>query len=149
MKVIAPIHVLIDTREQTPWSFDPELFTFERAKLDTGDYSVRDMQSLVAVERKTLGDCVNTVIHGWTRFRRELYRLAAMDHPLMVVEASIADILDKKYESDAEPAAVLGRLISIGVDHGVPVIFAGSREVAESFVAQWLRQVVRKNAFTG
>lgn len=138
------IPLVIDTREQTPWTFVDDLFTTQRGTLVTGDVSVRGLESVIAIERKTLGDAVSTVIHQWNRFRRELYRLAAMDCPLFVVEASVQDILDKRYESEAEPLAVLGRLNSIIIDHGIPVIFAGNRATAETYVERFLIQALKK-----
>lgn len=138
------ITLIVDTSEQLPWTFDSTLFNVIRKKLVTGDVSVMGLEDVLSIERKSLGDCVNTVIHGWTRFRRELYRLAAMDHPLMIVEGSVEDILAKKYESDAEPLSVLGRLNSIMIDHGIPVVFAGTRAIAETFAERWLIQTVQK-----
>lgn len=140
------IPVVIDTREQDghAWSFVDDLFTTERQGLRTGDYSVQGLTDEIAIERKTLGDCVSTVIHQWTRFRKALYRLAAMDHAIVVVEASISDILEHKYESEAEPLSVIGRLNSVMIDHGIPVVFAGDRATAETFAERFLIQAVRK-----
>lgn len=144
MKPTAKIPLVIDTREQMPWSFDADTFSCITKGLRTGDVSVLGLEDVIAVERKNLGDCVSTVISQWNRFLKELYRLAAMDHPLIVVEASVEDILAKRYESDAEPLAVLGRLNSIMIDHHIPVIFAGTRAVAETFVERWVVQAVKK-----
>jgi ERCC4-type nuclease len=140
------IPVVIDTREQAghEWAFVDDLFTVERGTLVTGDVSVRGLTDVIAIERKTCGDAVSTVIHQWQRFRRELYRLAAMDHPLLVIEASVRDILEHKYESEAEPLSVLGRLNSVLIDHAIPVIYAGDRVTAEGFVERFLIQCVRK-----
>lgn len=143
-KAPAKIPVVIDTREQTPWSFVDDLFTTERGTLVTADYSVKGLETVIGCERKTLGDAVNTLIWQFTRFRKELYRLAAMDHAILVVEASVDDILNHRYESDAEPLSVLGRLNGVMLDHGVPVIFAGDRANAETFVERWLIQCVKK-----
>lgn len=145
-KPVAKIPVVIDTAEQEGhfWHFLDDQFTTEHRKLRTGDYTVRGLEDMLTIERKTLGDAVNTVIHQWTRFRKELYRMAAMDHAIVVVEASVEDILAHRYESDAEPASVLGRLNSIIIDHGLPVVFAGNRAMAITFAERWLIQCVKK-----
>lgn len=140
----AKISLIVDTREQLPWAFDTELFDVQRGTLATGDVSVKGFENLIAIERKSLGDAVNTVIGQWQRFLKEIYRLAAMDHPAVFIEASIADILDRKYESDAEPLAVLGRLNSITIDHKIPVYYCGSRAVAETLAERWLLQAAKK-----
>ena len=42
--------IIIDTREQQPWTF--EHYTTANRKLDTGDYSVEGLENLLAIERK-------------------------------------------------------------------------------------------------
>jgi ERCC4-type nuclease len=71
-----PVTVLVDTREQEPYSFDARLVVTERRTLPAGDYSVACLEGVVGVERKTLDDFVSTVIHSRRRFREELKRLA-------------------------------------------------------------------------
>ena len=67
--------VIVDTREQEPYGFDPKLVTPVRRALPAGDYSVAGLEWTVAVERKTLDDFVGTVIRARGRFYRELRRL--------------------------------------------------------------------------
>ena len=59
-----PVTLLVDTREQEPYSFDDRLAVAERWALPAGDYSVAGIEGVVAVERKTLDDFVSTVIHS-------------------------------------------------------------------------------------
>lgn len=139
-----PIPVLIDTNEQLPWSFDAELFTTERRSLETGDYSIPGLEHLVTIERKSLGDAVGTVIHDWQRFRKQLHRMAGMDAATVVVEAALKDILLHKYESDANPLSVLGKMISMYLDHGVHVVYASDRECAEVEAASYLTLAYKK-----
>ena len=47
----ADLTILVDTREQHPWEF-PAGFHSEPATLSTGDYSVRGLEDLIAVERE-------------------------------------------------------------------------------------------------
>ena len=64
-----PATIVIDTREQEPYSFDSRLVAAVRRALPAGDYSVEGMEERVAVERKSLDDFVSTVIHARRRFR--------------------------------------------------------------------------------
>ena len=139
-----PIPVLVDTREQRPWTLDPEMFTAERATLRTGDYTVRGLEDRLCLERKQLGDFVGTVIGDWLRFRKELYRLAAFDVALVVVEADVSDVLERRYESEAEPASVLGRAHACLLDDGVPVVFWGGRPTCTAMVERFLLLAVKK-----
>ncbi len=142
----AKLPIIVDTSEPIDhaWGFDAELFTEERASLMTGDYSVKGLENVLTIERKTLGDAVNTVIHQWTRFRKTLYRMAGMEHAIVVIEASVIDVLDHRYESDAEPLSVLGRFNSIMIDHNIPVVFAGDRIAAIAFSERYLIQAAKK-----
>jgi DNA excision repair protein ERCC-4 len=139
-----PIPVLIDTREQRPWEFDAELFATERATLATGDYTIAGLEEQLCLERKSLGDFVQTVISDWIRFRKELYRLAAFDVAAVVVEADLPDVLNGLYESTAAPASVLGRANGIFLDHGIPVLFWGSRPSCTAMAERFLIQAHKK-----
>ena len=50
--------IIIDSREQLPWSF-PEEFTVKKDSLPTGDYSLDGMTDLITIERKSLQDMVS------------------------------------------------------------------------------------------
>lgn len=140
------ITVLCDTREQRGWlpDLDAELFAARPATLATGDYTLLGLEDRFVIERKSLGDFVNTVIHDWLRFRKELIRLAAFDLALVVVEANLEDVFDKRYESDALPSAVLGRANGITLDHGVPVVWWGRRACAISMAERLFVQAHKK-----
>jgi ERCC4-type nuclease len=47
------ITVVVDTREQEPYTFDPRSVTVIRRALPAGDYSIEGHEDSVAVERKT------------------------------------------------------------------------------------------------
>ena len=138
------IPILIDTREQRNWTFPPERFIVERATLATGDYTIKGLEDRVALERKSLGDYVSTVIGQWTRFRKELNRLMTYDIAAIVVEANVEDVMQHKYESEAEPASVMGRAHGIFLDTGIPTLWWGSRVVCEPQVWQFLTLADKK-----
>lgn len=130
--------IIIDTREQEPYSFDPRLATAMRRALPAGDYSVDGLEACVAVERKTLDDFVSTVIHSRERFRSELQKLATYRAACVVVEAGLTDILQRRYRGEAHPNAVLGNVLSIILDYRVPVFFCANRQAACHFVQAYL-----------
>ena len=130
--------MLVDTREQEPYSFDPRVAVVERRALPAGDYSVTGLEGVVAVERKTLDDFVSTVIHSRERFRAELQKLAAYRAACVVVEAGITDILQRRYRGEAHPNAVLGNALSIILDYRIPVFFCSNRQAACHFVQAYL-----------
>jgi ERCC4-type nuclease len=107
-------------------------------KLDAGDYSLVGLEGIVSLERKSIADLVHTVISDWLRFRKELYRLAGHDLAAIVVEANLEDVLAHRYESEANPESVLGRVNSIYCDHGIPVLFWGPRATAVHMAEKFL-----------
>ncbi len=128
------IVVVVDTREQVPYAFDPSLVTVVRRALPVGDYSLDGYEGTVAVERKSREDYVATVVGARARFARELRVLREYDLGCVVVEATLEDVLAHRYRSGAHPSAVFGATMSIIVDHGVPVYFCGDRQLACRFV---------------
>ncbi|MEA3364861.1 MAG: ERCC4 domain-containing protein [Candidatus Hydrogenedentes bacterium] len=138
------ITVVVDTREQEPYVFDPRCVAVTRRALPAGDYSIEGREDSVAVERKTLEDFVSTVIRSRKRFTRELQRLAGYEAACIVVEADLSDILGGRYRSRAHPNAVLGTVLSIVVDFDIPVFFCSDRQAACRFVEGFLLRFHRK-----
>ncbi len=133
-----PVTIVIDTREQEGYSFDPRLAATVRRALPAGDYSVAGLENIVAVERKSLDDFVSTVIHSRARFRKELRKLAEYRAACVVVEAGLLEVLLHRYRGDAHPNAVIGSALSIILDFRVPVFFCSSRQAACHFVQAYL-----------
>ena len=138
--------IVVDTREQEPYGFDsPEVTSVSRA-LPAGDYSIAPLETTVAVERKTLDDLVSTVIWSRDRFHRELKRLATYQAACVVVEASLHDVLTGSFRSEARPSSVLGAVMSITVDFGIPVFFCSNRQAARLFTERYLLRCHRRFA---
>ena len=138
------ITIVIDTREQAPYEFDPTRFEVVRKALPAGDYSLVGSEERVAVERKSLADFVQTVIRSRTRFHAELRKLTGYQFACVVVEGSLRDVLEGKYASGAHPNAVFGAAVSICVDWGVPVYFCGDRQAARRFAKDYLTRCYSK-----
>jgi len=144
------VTVIIDTREQEPYGFDPRQVVAVRRALPAGDYSVAGLEQMVAVERKTLDDFVGTVIRARGRFYRELRCLERYPRACVVVEADMSDVIGGRYRGDAHPLAVLGSALAITVDFGVPVFFCSNRQIACRFVEGYLlRAAERRGRWLG
>lgn len=143
-KVPKPV-VLVDTREQAPMDFGRFDNWFAGAKpatLETGDYSIQGMESLVTLERKSLNDLVSTLMHNRPRFFRQLERMQAYPYRAILVEASYTDVKSPySFTSDtaAHPNGVSGSLDALEVRFGIPVIYTSrNRALAEEKAASWL-----------
>jgi len=137
------VRIIIDSREQEAYAFDPARVEMQQAALPAGDYSLAGYEDRVAVERKSLDDFVSTVIRSRKRFAVELEKLRQMEFACVVVEAGLADIFSRRYQGGANPASVFGATISIIVDHGIPVFFCSDRQVACRFAQDYLLRVHR------
>lgn len=138
MPTIAPPTIVVDTREQQPYSFDAARAATLKRALPAGDYSLLGAEAAVAVERKSLDDFVHTVIRGRKRFGRVLRLLSSYQAGCVVVEADLGDLLAGKYTGNASPSAVWGSVLSMIVDYRVPVFFCSNRQVARLFVEDYL-----------
>lgn len=132
--------VVVDTREQLPYEFDATRCTTTRGTLAAGDYSVAGHECAVGIERKSLDDYVQTIIHARERYTRELERFRGYRLAAVVVEATWQDIIDHCYTSRAHPNAVFGTTCCMIVDHGVPVYLLGDRALAARFTERLLRR---------
>ncbi len=137
---IAPV-VIIDTREQNPWEFSN--LASEPGSLATGDYSIRGLEHLIAVERKSLDDLLACIGRERDRFRRELKRLQAYRFRVLIIEASHADLEAGQWRSQLKPSHVLGSLSAWMAQFELPIWLAGEHESAARFAEKYLYQCAR------
>jgi len=116
--------IVIDTREQFPYSFDRPCVV---KTLKSGDYSVLGFEDEIAVERKTKQDAYQSLGQGRERFEREFERLAELKFAAVVIEANIPDFMEQPPFTKMDPHAAINSLISWMVKYKVCVIWAGDR----------------------
>lgn len=140
-----PPTILVDNNEQRPWGFRSRRVVEAHGELplvvrslETGDYSVLGLTSVITIERKSLADFINSVTNDRERFWRELVRMRALQHRCVIVEASLETVACGAYRSQAPPQSVIRSASAIMYDHGIPVIWAGDRDGAEREAAWWL-----------
>lgn len=133
--------VVIDTREQRPFQF--QTLRAERGTLRTGDYSVRGLEHLVAVERKSLPDLLTCIGRERDRFVAELVRLQGYRFRLLVVEADARDLEAGLWQSSVTPAAAVGSLAAWCARHELPIWLGGDHAGAGRFVERYLVHAAR------
>ncbi len=137
------MRLLIDTREQYPYSFNGKFFKdaeTEIATLPIGDYSLAGLQDKVAVERKELSDLVQCLGKERERFERELMRGQALDAFAVIIEASWQELAQGSYRSKLNPHSACQSVAAFMGRYRVPFLFAGSRAAAEYVCFSFLRQ---------
>lgn len=97
--VVCPFTVIVDTREQHPFSFRdikadaphkgiPFIVKTSAKGLSTGDYSIEGLEAEIAIERKGKPDLFNCMGQDRTRFEEQIKRLNEMPFAALVIEAN-------------------------------------------------------------
>ncbi len=127
--------ILVDTREQLPFTFTRFRIETERATLPTGDYSLPGFDHQVAIERKSLEDLIACLKReNRDRFERELSRASHYELFCVVVESTLEDVSKGRYRSEMKPHASLQSIFAFQVRYRVPFVWAGNRAGAEYVV---------------
>ena len=135
------ITAIVDTREQLPLDLSP--LAVEIGTLTTGDYSLKGLESVVAIERKSLGDLLSCCGSSRERFDREVQRLLAYPVRTLVVESTWAEIERGEWQSKLSPAAVMGSLLG-WIATGLPVVMATDHRRAGQMVSRLLFIAARR-----
>lgn len=136
--------IVIDSREQRPFSFAAEVAGSVRKALPAGDYSIEGNETVIAVERKTLEDFISTLVHARERFIRELTKLRDYRFAWIIVEGSLDEVLRGRYASRVQPAALLGLTTWVMTEYQIPVLFAHDRPCARALTESLLVSAVKK-----
>lgn len=137
--------IVRDSREQRGFDFlscSADL-SVEDGTLQSGDYSLKGFENKVSVERKSLADLIMSISTDRDRFLRELDRAKGLESFCIVCEGSWSDLTQGRYRSRMAPAAASATCAAIMSRYHIPIHFAGSREAAELFTAQFLRQYLK------
>lgn len=126
---------IIDTREKTPWTLAP--LKSIKGSLVTGDYSIKGLEHIIAIERKSLTDFVMCVGRERERFDKECQRLLAYSVRAIVVEATMADLELGAWRGRTSPQSVCGSMAG-WMAMGLPILLGGSPESCARQVSRML-----------
>ncbi|HSK23223.1 MAG TPA: ERCC4 domain-containing protein [Egicoccus sp.] len=132
---IDDLEIVVDTRERYAYRFATQQASVRRAALRVGDYAVElDGAVVAAVERKSVADLVRRLVDGQLAFA--MADLAALPRAAVVVDGRYADALKAEH---VQPGFVADLLARVAVRFpSVPVVFAGSRKLAEEWTYRYL-----------
>jgi ERCC4-type nuclease len=141
------MRVVVDTREQAPYDFAGASCyagtVVEQGSLSTGDYSLKGLEHLCAVERKSLPDFVACLGRERDRFVKELERGRGMECFAVVVEGDFASLAHHDYRGQLDAHSACQSVASFVARLRVPVLFAGSRLGGQYAVWSILRQYLQ------
>lgn len=146
-----PFTIIVDTREQMPWEFG--LHATSREKLDTGDYSMKGFEHLLAIERKrSVSEIANNITEN--RFVDVIDRLGKMPHSFMLFEFDVMDIYNYPVGSDIPKKMwdklkisgnyIMKILVEIQLNHNIHIIYCGSASTAERIAVGIMKRIYEK-----
>jgi ERCC4-type nuclease len=128
--------IVVDTREQEPLCFSR--LQSRTQTLTSGDYSVAGLESLFAIERKTISDLVGCCVgQNRERFERELHRIRGFRFKRLLIVGTEAEILAGQYRSNIAPKAILATLSAFECRYDTPVVFKPTPELAAAQIERW------------
>jgi len=145
--------IIVDTREQKPWTFDDH--SVANRKLDTGDYSVEGLEKIFTIERKrSVSEIAGNISEK--RFYDELDRMRDFKHKFILLEFSLNSVLDypvgstvpKKLWSTLKITGkyILKYLTEISMKYDVHIIYCGSSSNAEEMALSIMKRMVERYA---
>lgn len=134
------LKLIIDTREQKPLEFRPEIF--DEIIIDGrpfGDYwiEIDGKEVPFVAERKGLGDLFGTMTHGYERFKKAMVRAKENNFTMvLLVEGSMRDV-GKGYEhSQYDGNSMLKKLAMLRVKYDLECHFFNDRRE----MARWIEE---------
>jgi DNA excision repair protein ERCC-4 len=138
---VEDILAIVDKREQRPLDLSP--LQVVKGTLATGDYSVVGLESVVALERKGLGDMLSCIGTDRERFEREVQRLMSYQVRALVIESTWAELEAGEWRSRVKPTSVIGSLLGWSA-MGLPIVMAGNHCKAGQYVSKLLYIAARR-----
>ena len=143
MTAAVQLHIVQDSREQSPFRFEGFPVAVEVGTLETGDYALHGFERRVSVERKSLQDLIGCLSTDRKRFEAELARLRGFDAAAVVVESTQAVLRLGHYRAQMDAAAAWQSVLAFMQRFKVPFIFCDSRADAEKVTFDLLRHFAR------
>jgi len=128
--------IIVDSREQMPYTFSGYPCSTKKKGLPTGDYSLEEHEQEICIERKSKSDLYSSLGKGRSRFEREFIRMQDYSYKALVIEAALGDVLTPPARSQMNPTSVFNTLISWSIRYGVHIFFADTRHLAEALIYQ-------------
>ena len=105
--------------------------------LQSGDYSVKGLEDVFAVERKSMSDLVGSLTRERDRFMRELHRLRGFTFARLLVVGSMQELYTMSQRGRANLDQVEHSLLSIEQRYRVPVVRVDTPAAGALMVETW------------
>lgn len=155
--------ILRDNREQYPWNFDNAPVTTRDETIKTGDYTIAERcdhdkhlntyEPKYAVERKSGSDLVNSLIHNYGRFQREIKRASNWKSELLVLiekpRWKFQNCLNSFSYIDAKPSRIFNTIELFENEYNVCFEFVNHRRQAQKRAFEVLKSELASSLVRG
>lgn len=143
--------IFCDDREKNGWDADylGPGFKVVRRRLETGDYTIKGMEDIVCIEKKSgWGEIAVNV--GTKRllenFRAELQRMGEYPIRFLVIHDDPSHMYHTKtYAQHIGPNTLLQWFLRIQLEYGVPILCVGNKRIAKNTVRLLFRKILEFN----
>jgi len=129
--------LIIDTREQNPLFLPkpPKKLIVVRETLEVGDYSIKQFEHNICIERKNLADLFISLGKDRKRFKAELDKIKGNYEWFgLLIEATEDEVLTPQQFSQMNINSVYNSLISIQMKYNCHIYFSKNRYMSELWV---------------
>ncbi len=156
--------IIRDTREKVGfWDFSFYGFDEQVSKLDTGDYSILGLETILCIERKKCtSEMAINVGTDSKRFEAELERMRPFKYKYLILEFTVSQLLafpkgagiPKKFNKTTgkeikvriNGGFIMKKLTEYEREYGIEIIFAGSQAGAMEVAAEIFTEVANEQA---
>jgi hypothetical protein len=140
--------IIIDTREQKPWTFSGHIVA--NKKLDTGDYSIEGLENIVCIERKqSSSEFANNIVES--RFKDVIERMSNIKYAFLLLEFDLQDLLQYPIGSTVprrmwdkikiSPSFLIKNILELQLNHNIIVYFCGDSTNASKMAEHILKKI--------
>lgn len=133
MARLPKLHIIIDTREKTPFVFRGHHISLRTLK--DGDYTLYGYTKWIRVERKSYTDFLYCLRRKAARLEDQLNRLCAYDYPLLVIEGRISM---KSWWSPLDTRTKAGIVSRLLATYPIQIMFCDTPEIANYMTLRFM-----------
>ena len=149
-----PFSIVADTREQLPYEFmdiksnkdegnKTYIVKVERETLKVGDYTIRNMEQKIIIERKSKADLFQSILKR-DNFINRLKKMEKFDYAAVIIEADLEEIATQPPEhTELSGLSVVRTIFSWDTQYKVKWWCMKNRRMAEKLTFRLLQTVYR------
>ena len=141
--------ILCDDREKNGWDSDYLGPGFEviRKRLDTGDYTIKGMEHLVCIEKKSSWQEIAMNIgskRNLVNFKKELERMGDFPIRFLVIHEDPSHIYHTRtYSKHIGKNTLMLWYMRIQVEYGIPTMCVGNKAIAKNMIRLLFNKIIQ------